>query len=133
MRKGKLIRALKRDYEVNVKYYSHYDFEIKVDSKTYYVKVLNVSLTHQVTINSKYVWNLKKGKLSGIKFVTLDSELLNLKEFNKLDNKIIIFTNKPYKILKVLNESDLKDISNEKIVNNIFITHDLDDLIEYIK
>jgi hypothetical protein len=79
------------------------------------------------------VWSLKKGKIKGIKFNTITSELLNLKEFNKFENKIIIMTNKPYKLLKALNESDLKDISNEKVVNNIFITSDIIELVEYLK
>lgn len=133
MRKGKLIKALRKDFDIKVKRFSTYDFEIIKASKIYYLKVVNISSTHQITINSKHIWNLKKGKINGIKFKTLNSELLNLKEFNKFDNKIIVFTDKPYKVFKALNESDLKDISDEKVINDIFVTYELSKLIKHIK
>lgn len=132
MRKREIIKNLKEKYEVKVKYFKEYDLEVFSKSKTYYIKVLNVSATHQITVNSKLIWNIKKGKIDGIKFNTIDSVFLNLKEFNKLDNKIIVFTNKPFKILKALNESDLIDISNESKINDISITYDILELIKYI-
>ncbi|KFZ26261.1 MAG: hypothetical protein KQ78_01506 [Candidatus Izimaplasma bacterium HR2] len=133
MRKGKIIKNLKEKYEVKTKYFKDYDLEVSNKSKTYYIKVLNVSNNHQITVNSKLIWNIKKGKLDGIKFNTLDSILLSLKEFNKLDNKIIMFTNKPYKLLKALNESDLIDISEETEINDIFVTYNISKLVEYMK
>ena len=133
MRKREIGKNLKQHFSVESKFLGNYDFKVIGNSKSYFIKVLNVTKNHQVTINSKLIWSLKKGKIDGIKFNTITSELLNLKEFNKLDNKIIVLTNKPYKLLKALNESDLKDISNEKVVNNIFITSDIIELIEYIK
>ncbi len=133
MRKGKIIKNLKEKYEVKTKYFKDYDLEVSNKSKTYYIKVLNISSNHQITVNSKLIWNIKKGKVDGIKFNTLDSVLLSLKEFNKLDNKIIIFTNKPYKLLKALNESDLIDISAESEINDIFITYDISKLLEYME
>jgi len=133
MRKRELIKSLKKHFNVNTKFFSDYDFEVESSSKTYFVKVLNITVNHQVTINSKTVWDLKKGVISGIRFKTVASSLVNLEEFNKLDNRIIVLTSKPFKVLKVLNESDLLDISNEKEVNDTFITSDIDELIEYIK
>ena len=133
MRKGKIIKNLKEKYEVKTRYFKDYDLEVSNKSKTYYIKVLNVSNNHQITVNSKLIWNIKKGKLDGIKFNTLDSVLLSLQEFNKLDNKIIMFTNKPYKLLKALNESDLIDISEESEINDIFVTYDISKLLEYLE
>jgi hypothetical protein len=133
MRKREIGKNLKQYFNVKSKFLGDYDFKVDGNTKSYYIKVLNITDNHQVTINSKLIWSLKKGKIKGIKFNTISSELLNLKEFNKLENKIIIMTNKPYKLLKALNESDLKDISDEKIVNNIFITSDFIELIEHIK
>ena len=133
MRKRKIIKNLKEKYDVKIKYFKEYDLEVSSKSKTYYIKVLNVSSNHQITINSKLIWNIKKGKIDGIKFNTLDSVLLSLKEFNKLDNKIIMFTNKPYKLLKVLNESDLIDISEESKINDIFVTYDISKIVEYME
>ena len=133
MRKRELVKKLKQDNKVNIKYFGEYDFEIITNSKSYKVKILNITNNHQITINSKIIWSLKKGKIKGIKFNTITSELLNLKEFNKFENKIVFLTNIPYRILKVLNESDLLDISKENMVNDIFITSDIEDLINYIK
>lgn len=133
MRKREIGKNLKQHFNVKSKFLGDYDFNVDGDNKSYHIKVLNITDNHQVTINSKLIWSLKKGKIKGIKFNTISSELLNLKEFNKLENKIIIMTNKPYKLLKALNESDLKDISEEKVVNNIFITSDFIELLEYIK
>ncbi len=133
MRKREIGKNLKQYFNVKTKFLGDYDFKVDRDAKSYYIKILNITDNHQVTINSKLVWSLKKGKIKGIKFNTITSELLNLKEFNKLENKIIVMTSKPYKLLKALNESDLKDISNEKVVNNIFITSDIIELVEYLK
>lgn len=132
MRKGKIKKVLKKYFTVKTMYYPIYDFVVKTDSKSYFIKVLNVTSNHQITVNSRDIWNLKKGKINGIRFNTISSELLKLKDFNKLDNKIIVLTNKPYKILKVLNESDLKDISNELFINDIFITYDIDELLNHL-
>ena len=44
-----------------------------------------------------------------------------------------MFTNKPYKLLKALNESDLIDISEESEINDIFVTYDISKLLEYLE
>ena len=132
MRKRGIVKKLRSEYEVNTKLFGIYDFEIVKESKSYYVKVLNITKNHQITVNSKLIWNIKRGRVDGIKFNTISSDLLNLSEFNKLENKIIVLTNKPYRLLKALNESDLKDISEESVVNEIFVTSDFLRLKEYI-
>ena len=63
MRKRKIIKNLKEKYDVKIKYFKEYDLEVSSKSKTYYIKVLNVSSNHQITINSKLIWNIKKGKI----------------------------------------------------------------------
>ena len=133
MRKREILKNLKKKFEVDVKYFNEYDFEVITDSKSYFVKVLNITENHQITINSKLIWNIKKGKIHGIKFNTVSSVFLNLREFNKLENKIIVLTNKPHKLLRVLNESDLEDVSEEKVINDVFIAYSIDELIEHIK
>jgi len=133
MRKREIIKKLKRIYKIKTKSLGVYDFEVITDNKSYFVKIINITNNYQVTINSKIIWDLKKGTINGIRFKAVSSNLISLKEFNKLENKVVIFTSKPYKVLKVLNESDLLDISNEKTVNDIFITSKIEDLIEYIK
>ena len=133
MRKRELIRNIKEKYQVNIKYFGDYDFEVKGSLESYFVKVLNITENHQITINSKVIWNLKKGKIKGIKFNTTSSKFIHLKEFNKYKNKIIVFTSKPYKILKALNESDLIDISTDSLVNDIYFTSNINDILSYIK
>lgn len=133
MIKREIIKKIRKKYKVNTKRFDIYDFEIIGESNTYHVKVLNITNSHQITINSKIIWELKKGKLNGIRFKTLSSELLSINKFNNYKNKIILLTEKPYKILKVLNESGLKDISEKEIIDDIFVTSDIDELIRYIK
>lgn len=133
MRKRELIKDLRVKYDVKIKRFGDFDFEIITSTKSFHVKVLNITVNHQITINSKLIWDIKRGKIKGIKFNTISSELLNLKEFNKLENKIVFLTNSPYKLLKALNESDLKDISNELIVNDIFITSNILELFNFLK
>lgn len=132
MKKREVIRKLKENFDVNIKYFGVYDFSFVKGSKTYHVKVLNVSSSHQITINSRSIWELKRGRIRGIKFDTIDSKLESLEEYNRLNNKIIFLTEKPFKILKVLNESDLEDISDEKLIFDTFVTHKLSELISHI-
>lgn len=133
MRKRELIKRLKNQFSINKKLLNDYDFEVFTGTKSYFVKVLNISNNYQITVNSKLVWNLKKGIVDGIRFKSTSSSLLQIKEFNKLENKIVFFSSKPYKILKAINESDLIDISDKNVVNDIFITSEINELIEYLK
>jgi hypothetical protein len=59
------------------------------------------------------MWEIKKGKVSGIRFIQYNSTLIKLKGFMQKEYRVVILTNKPYKILKQINESDIKDVSNE--------------------
>lgn len=132
MRKREIIKNIREKYKVNIKHFGDFDFEVIGSTESYFVKVLNITENHQITVNSKIIWNLKKGKIKGIKFTTISSELINLKKFNSYKNRMIIFTSKPYKILKALNESDLSDISTETKVNDIFFTSNINDVLYYI-
>ena len=125
MTRREIMKRLKLSYDCSKKENSSSDVVITYCDTKYRVLIIKVSTSTQVTINSKIVWELKKGKLDGIRFVAVDSVLLNLKTFMESKNKIIIFTNKPYKVLKVLNESEVKDISNDSNVYDVNFVHDL--------
>ena len=44
-----------------------------------------------------------------------------------------MFSEKPYKVLKQVNESDIVDISNQDIVNETLITSNIEKVLDYIK
>lgn len=98
-----------------------YNFEVIIDGVSHYIKKLPISRNTILTINSKHIWNIKKGRADGVSFKTGSSTLIKINEFNKLTNKIIVFNSQPYKILKYLNESDIIDISNDTEINEIRI------------
>jgi hypothetical protein len=106
---------------------------INFNNIKYNVLIVNVSTCTQVTINSKNIWELKKGKLDGLRFRANDFVLLNLKRFMELNNKIIIFSNKPYKVLKVLNESEVEDVSLKPRVYDFGLVHDLKKIKEILE
>lgn len=106
-----------------------YTYQVTHQDKTYHILVLKVHRSKIVTVNSKYIWNIKSGSISGIHFKTSSSHLVSLKEFLALENPVIVFRSRPYKTLKYLNESDVIDISNESDVYGIPVYHSYEDWI----
>ncbi len=96
-----------------------YNYTIIVDGNTHYIKVLNVSKSNIISINSKFVWEIKTGKPNGINFKTHSKTMLDMTEFNRLNNQIVVFKGKPYKILKYINESEVIDISENSEVYGV--------------
>lgn len=133
MKKRQCIKTMKESFVVNQMFFSDYDLKIINDNKQYHAKFIHTSPNHQIVINSNDIWEVKRGRLKGIRFETISSEIINFKEFNKLDNKIIIFSAKPNKVLKVLNESDLLDVSGERVYNDLFVSYDVSQIIEHVK
>lgn len=98
------------------KFFKEYTYDLTLDGTIYHILKINIHKNTILSINSKNIWEVKYGKADGPNFKTNSKELINLKKFNALENKIIVFKEKPYKILKYLNESDIIDISNEKVI-----------------
>lgn len=94
----------------------------------YHIKILNTNSNIQLTLNSKYVWALKKGKVSGIRFKGSSSTLLDVRNFMQKENRVVILTNKPYKILMYLNESDIKDVSTRSVIHDTKFIYDFRNL-----
>ena len=93
------------------KYFKEYTYLAKIDDKQYYILCLPVTERSILTINSQYMWEIKYGKQDGVRFRTNKKMLVDLNEFQKFKNKIIVFKSKPYKMYKHVNESDIDDIS----------------------
>lgn len=130
--KNELEALLGRDYQVKkIRFKSHH-FEITKGDKTYHILKLGISSRNILTINSVHIWDIKSGKVSGINFKTTSHHLVNMREFNKLPNRIIILKSKPYKILKHINESDIIDISNERYIHDTLVLSNINELKEYI-
>ena len=108
--------------------FKEYQYKLIMDQLTYHIKVLPVSSNTILTINSKHIWNIKRGRADGVSFKTGSSTLIYLNEFNKLPNKIIVFKSKPYKLLKHLNESDIVDVSSSALIGDIKIFWNMKDI-----
>ena len=61
------------------KKFNSYDFEVITPNNSYSIKMINLTSNHLVTINSSTIWQIKRGKISGLKFQELDSNLLKCK------------------------------------------------------
>ncbi len=117
-----IMKILKKEYTTKKRSNSSHDIILVINNVEYYVKIFNTTSNMQVSINSKYMWELSKGRINGIRFIKYSSKLIDLRGFIKNEKRIIILSNKPYKILKQINESDIEDVSSENSVHSTFIT-----------
>ena len=82
---------------------------------------MRVNKSTIVTVNSKHYWGLKHGKVNGSSFKTSQETLIDMRGFNTLENKILLFKGQPHKLMKYVNESDLIDISGIDVINDVLI------------
>ena len=123
MNKRKLYKYLKNDFDIK-KAKGPYDFDLVINGKTHRVLVMKTTPKCQVTLNSLIVWEVACGRVDGLRFIKTQKMLVRLDEFQKLDNKIVYLTEKPFRILKYLNESDIIDVTdNIKPNGEYIITH----------
>jgi len=114
--------------EISKGIFKPYDFTYRKNKITYHIKFLRVSKNNILSINSKFIWEIKTGKPNGINFKTTSTKLLDMKSFSELSNKIVVLRGNPYKILKYINESEVIDISETEGVNDITIFRNIDDI-----
>ena len=107
----KLIQSKYPNSVVKRSFFGEYTFKVENEGDVYHILILNVHRNSILTINSKYVWQIKYGRRDNVNFKTLNSKLIDMKSFMKLENRIVVFRNQPFKILKHLNEADIIDIS----------------------
>ncbi|QMS84569.1 hypothetical protein [Candidatus Xianfuyuplasma coldseepsis] len=120
-------------YHVKRKYFGTYTYQITKDNLTYHVLVLPTSRSHLVTINSKYIWNIKSGAIQGARFVTRSVKTIKMNEFLKLQNPIVVFKNSPYKILKYINESEVVDITTSLDAHDLTILPTKQSIVPWLK
>lgn len=120
MTKGQIIKYLVNKYNAKKVRFKDHDASFVYNEEEYFIKVLRVNSNNQVTVNSTIIWEIKSGKLDGVRYVPTSKKLVNLKEFMKHKNKIIIFTEKPYRVLKCLNEADVLDVSDKNYVHKTY-------------
>ncbi|MCK5762126.1 MAG: hypothetical protein KAH16_04430 [Candidatus Izimaplasma sp.] len=121
MTKRQIIKIIKREYETKKRNDFSHDIILFIKGKKYYVKIVNIASNNILSFNSQYIWEIKKGRISGIRFIQYSSTLINLKAFMKLEDRIIFLTHKPYKMLKQINEADIINVSNENLIHNTLI------------
>ena len=108
--------------------FKDHNYEMNANGTTYYIKFIKAHDSSIVTVNSKYVWEVKYGKGEGINFKTTNKVRVDMKSFMKLKNRIVVFRNKPYKILQYINESEVVDISQDKVVHDIKMFNRLEEI-----
>lgn len=113
-------------------WFKPYTHTITVQDTTYHIYQLSVTPHNQLTIHSKHIWNLQSGKVDGVRYITRSKRLINLSSFHALPNPLYLFKNKPYKILKYINESDIIDISDQTEINGIPIFYSIEQLKEHL-
>jgi len=110
-------------------YFKPYNYTIG----PYHIKIVNVTNKQILTVNSKYIWEIKTGKIDGLSFRTKETKRLNLKDFLKHKKPIIILREKPYKIYQYVNESEIIDISNTNKIYDIPIYNGIKSLTHIVK
>jgi hypothetical protein len=112
-------------FHIKKAWFKPYQYQVTQNDITYHIKVLPVSSRHILTINSKYIWNIKSGSVKGLQYKTHRSHLVDMRDFYQYTNPVVVFKARPYKILQYLNESDIVDISSESSVHGIPFYTDL--------
>ncbi len=121
-------KYLKKSYLTRKKHNNSHDLIIRTRDCECHVKIMKASSNTQVTINSKEVWEFKRGRVNGLRFKEYSKTLYDISRFMELENRIIILTNKPYRIYKYINESEVVDVSNEICIYNTSVTSDLSEI-----
>ena len=122
--KREIIKSLKKEFSVLKRSDASHDLIVVIDDIKYYIKIMNTNSNIQFTLNSRYVWQLKKGRISGIRFKGSSSALLDVRNFMSKENRVVILTNKPYKILMYLNESEIVDVSTKSVIHGTKFIYD---------
>lgn len=124
--KKKEIKQLFKEYQIKKTKRLEFDYEFNGS----YIKLLNTNSNTQLTINSPTVYQIHTGKVDGIRFVRKNSVITR---FKKTDKLILVLLNKPYRILKYINENEVVDISNEEIAHGIKMVSTINQLESIIK
>ena len=126
--KRQIKKYLKKNYKTRKKHNNSHDLIIRTRDCECHIKIMRTSSNTQVTINSKEIWEFKRGRVNGLRFKEYSKTLHDIGNFMELENNIIILTNKPYRIYKYVNESEVIDVSNELIVYNTSLISNLSDI-----
>ncbi len=132
MNKRKIKKELMTHYNIKNTKNKFYDFLMENKNQTYAVKIIKTRKTTLLTFNSNKVLEIAQGTLDGLKYKKKSYELLSLDYSDEYQNKILLCTEKPYKILKYLNESDIEDVSAAKIVHHFFVCDTLSEVAKIV-
>jgi len=125
--KRKLFKYLKTQFDISKSTNKDYDFDVIINDELFKLKILKIPSKALVTINSKTIWEYSKGRLDGIRFIKNSTDYINFNGFHKENNKIVFLSNKPHKVLRAINESDLEDITSKNYSVDTYIFTDFTD------
>ena len=127
------LQKLLPNHRVKRGVFKDYTYKVTINDNTYHILYLGVSKSNLVTINSKYIWDIKSGVAEGINFKTTSTRRIDLTTFQKHPNKIIVLKTHPYKILKYINESEVVPLGDESNVYGIDIHYSMDSLVHKLQ
>ncbi len=107
------LKRIKKDYEFKVLDKDIYDIDLKINDKHYVIKIVIVPDYSEIQINSKETWEVKYGAGNTPGKVQPNKRYLNeISTFQKTnfpndEIKLVLFSPKPKKIVKYINECEI--------------------------
>jgi hypothetical protein len=110
-------------------WFKSFQYEILKDGIRYKIKKINLPKQSILSINSKYIWEIKYGTYSNRQMKTTHSRLIDLETFLKEDHTMILLSNTPFDIQKYINENEVISLGIPENIDGIRILYDLNEFI----
>jgi len=110
-----MIKTLKRYCDVKKIVMKPYDFVCHHRENIYHIKAIRFSGAAIITFYSRNHLSIKSGKVKNGRFITKKERIIRLDGFADIKQGVILFDKEPFKILEQLNESDIVEITGNKV------------------
>jgi DNA helicase TIP49 (TBP-interacting protein) len=133
MNKRKLYKELSAHFKVEKRLHSSGDFVVVVEDKEIVIKMIKVPRNAQVTFNSKRIVEVASGYLNGIRYMKKNVSLIDLDDLYESRDVVLLFSMKPFRVLKYLNESDIEDVSDKNQIHGYNVFYDMSMVVNYLE
>jgi len=123
-----MIKKVKRYCQLKKTLLKPYDYIFHHKENIYHFKMIRFFGEAIVTFNSRNHLSIKTGRVKDGRFITKKETLISLDGFSDVNQGVIVFDKKPYKLLIQLNESDIEEIS-DRFVHHYTLVSKEEDLI----